>query len=155
MLNCKATHSAALRIYQPSSIIQRQREWTMYSVKLGNHRAVAVIILTKKNRITRNLTVGKIRDKDLTAGELVRLYDSKQLSTDNTNYRGIAWVDESKIEDIVTGFKADLLFDKNRDGGVGIEIKFGGRVKYQDVRIDFGHGDLLGDYLKKKWHILR
>lgn len=125
----------------------------MHSVKLGNHRTVAIIILTKTKKIMPNLEIGKVVGKTLTAGELVRLFDTKQLGTLNTNYRGVAWVDETKIEDIVNKFNPVKLFDKSRDDGVGVELQPGGRIKFQDVRVDFGHGELLTDYLKSKWNI--
>lgn len=125
----------------------------MYAVKLGNHRSVAIIILTKQKKIIPNLEIGKIDGKPLTAGELVRLYDTKQLATLNSNFRGVPWVDESKIEEIVRHFNPAKLFDKSRDFGVGVELKSGGRLSYQDVRVDFGHGALLTDYLRNEWKI--
>lgn len=100
-----------------------------------------------------NLEVGKVLGKTLTAGELVRLFDTKQLSTLNTNFRGIAWVDETKIEEIVSKFNPAKLFDKNRDDGVGVELQPGGIIKFQDIRVDFGHGELLTDYLTSKWKV--
>ena len=125
----------------------------MYAVKLGNHRTVAIIILTKLKKIMPSLEVGVMCGKTLTAGELVRFYDTNQLATLNTNYRGVAWVDESKIEDIVSKFNPAKLFDKNRDDGVGIELQPGGLIKFQDIKIDFGHGDLLAVYLRDKYKL--
>lgn len=125
----------------------------MYAVKLGNHRSVAIIILTKMKKIMSHLVVGNVGGKALTAGELVRLFDSKQLATLNTNFRGVPWVDESKIEGIVNNFNPALLFDGDRDGGVGVELQVGGRISYHSIKVDFGHGDLLVDYLKNKWKV--
>lgn len=125
----------------------------MFAVKLGNHRSVAILILTKKMRILPTVEIGKIDGKVLTAGELVKLFERRQLTTLNSNFRGIGWVDESKIEDIVNNFKIEKLFDKSRDGGVGVELQTGGRINFKDVKIDFGHGELLTDYLKNRWAI--
>lgn len=131
-----------------------QLESTVYAVKLGNHRVLALIILAKKNKISLNLKIGKIDVKTLVVSELVRLYNQNQLATLNTNFRGIPWIDESKVEDIVNNFSPEKLFDQSRDGGVGVELHLGGSISYQDIKVDYGHGDPLPTYLRKKWGIL-
>ena len=74
-------------------------------VYYGNHRTIAVIILTKRGSIPANTVVGEHSGGPLTAGELVNLYDQDELMTANSNSKGVPWFSDSKVRDIVANFK--------------------------------------------------
>lgn len=112
----------------------------MALVQYGNHRTIAIIILSKRGSIAPDTIVGEHMGKALSAAELVHLYDTDQLETGNSNYRGVPWFSDGKVLDIVHNFDPELLFDANRDGGKGVVITSGSGFPFSAMKGDYGYG---------------
>lgn len=120
----------------------------MALVLYGNHRTIAVLSLTRRGQISPETVIGEnASGAPLTAGELVHLYESEQLTTGNSNYRGLPWFDDSKVNEIVRNFKLERLFDKSRDGGRGVVLTSGSGRPFRDMKADYGYGASVREFV--------
>jgi hypothetical protein len=112
----------------------------MALVQYGNHRTIAILILAKRGSIEPGMIVGEHMGQALTAGELVRLYETGQLETANSNYRGLPWFSDGKVTDIVQNFDPAELFNPGRDGGRGVVLSAGSGAPFREMKGDYGYG---------------
>jgi hypothetical protein len=109
----------------------------------GNHRAIAVIILTKSGRLAPTTVVGKIEGLPLTAQKLTELYDSGFLRTANVNRFGKAEFDSGQVSSIVTKFDMKQLFGAGQTIGVQI-IESATKdtwAAFKEQKAAHGHGE--------------
>lgn len=99
-----------------------------YSVHIGNHRTAAIIILHNQGLIDGDVVIGQTVDLDnarrpLTVAQLTQTFENSQLYSDNRDRSGRAWINSSKVSEIIEEFDVNKFFDPNRDGGSGIVLR--------------------------------
>lgn len=145
--------SQASRVKKVSKVGKLLNSSSNYTVALGNHRAVATYMQVRRGLLDPNAIVGKIDELELAAGRLADLMDARRLSTMNVNSRGVGWLDEHKVKDIFDNFSYEKIFDTGRDGGVGIILREGKYIDFENVRFDYGDGEKFFEHLRNVWGI--
>lgn len=114
----------------------------------GNHRAIACIILHRRGQLPASTVIGEQPNGPLTVGDLVDLYEKDQLTTGNSNYRGIPWFDDNKVMSIVQGLDLSEMFNPSRDGGRGVVLVNRGGHSAREMKSGGGYGISLSAFIR-------